>query len=42
MAEEYTEYEEMRRNSHPVLKAVLKALLISLIVFVFGAVQYHY
>ena len=38
MAEEYTEYEEMRRNSHPVLKAVLKALLISLIVFVFGAV----
>lgn len=38
MAEEMTEYEQMRENSHPVLKTVLKALLIALIVFVFGAV----
>lgn len=38
MAEELTEYEEMRKNSHPVLKTVLKAVLIALIIFVFGAV----
>ena len=38
MAEEYTEYEEMQKRSHPVLKAVLKGILIALIVFVFGAV----
>ncbi len=38
MAEEMTEYEQMRADSHPVLKAVLKGILIALIVFVFGAV----
>lgn len=38
MAEEYTDYEGMQKNSHKVLKTVLKAILIALIVFVFGAV----
>ncbi|MBQ7700129.1 MAG: hypothetical protein IJT49_07290 [Clostridia bacterium] len=38
MAEEYTDYEGMQKNSHKVLKTVLKIILIALIIFVFGAV----
>lgn len=38
MAEEYTDYEGMQRDSHKVLKTVLKIILIALIIFVFGAI----
>ena len=38
MAEEFTDYEVMQKNSHKVLKTVLKTVLIALIVFVFGAI----
>lgn len=38
MAEEFTDYEVMQKNSHKVLKTVLKTVVIALIVFVYGAV----
>ena len=38
MAEEYTDYEGMRQNSHKVLKTVLKIVLIALILFILGAI----
>lgn len=39
MAQEYTDYEEMQKNSHKTLKTVLKIVITALIIFVYGAIM---